>query len=60
MLLETSGSSSYHDEEKLNDFLEKSFNSGVILDGTLTGEPSKIKVKISFFFLLLNISGVIW
>ncbi|KAK2709150.1 D-2-hydroxyglutarate dehydrogenase, mitochondrial-like [Artemia franciscana] len=43
MLLETSGSSSYHDEEKLNDFLEKSFNSGVILDGTLTGEPSKIK-----------------
>lgn len=43
MLIETSGSRSDHDEEKLNSFLEKSMESGRVLDGTVTTEPSKIK-----------------
>lgn len=43
MLIETAGSRSEHDEEKLNNFLEKSMSNGHVLDGTVTTSPSQIK-----------------
>lgn len=43
MLIETSGSHEEHDEEKLSKFLENSMASGIVLDGTTTNEPSKMK-----------------
>ncbi|XP_037903422.1 D-2-hydroxyglutarate dehydrogenase, mitochondrial isoform X2 [Hermetia illucens] len=43
MLIETSGSNGTHDEEKLNNFLLKCFESGNVLDGTIASEPSKIQ-----------------
>ncbi|KAJ4443708.1 hypothetical protein ANN_05383 [Periplaneta americana] len=43
MLIETSGSNGAHDEEKLNKFLEASMANGVVLDGTVASEPSRIK-----------------
>ncbi|KAB7507624.1 D-2-hydroxyglutarate dehydrogenase, mitochondrial, partial [Armadillidium nasatum] len=42
MLIETSGSNATHDEEKLNTFLESTMNSGLINDGTVASEPSKM------------------
>ena len=45
MLIETSGSNGTHDEEKLTDFLERSLASGVVCDGTVASEPSRIKVR---------------
>lgn len=42
VLIETSGSDGAHDEEKLNRFLEKAMSSGIVLDGTVTNEPSRI------------------
>ena len=44
MLIETSGSNGTHDEEKLTNFLENSMANGVVLDGTVASEPSRIKV----------------
>jgi len=41
MLLETSGSNSCHDEEKLNLFLEHMMGEGVVTDGTVATAPSK-------------------
>lgn len=46
VLIETSGSDSTHDEEKMNRFLEEMMNSGDVLDGTLASEPTKVKVGI--------------
>ncbi|XP_049857866.1 D-2-hydroxyglutarate dehydrogenase, mitochondrial isoform X1 [Schistocerca gregaria] len=43
MLIETSGSDSKHDEEKLSKFLEEAMSSNLVRDGTLTNEPSRIK-----------------
>lgn len=43
MLIETSGSRSDHDEDKLNAFLESAMERGDILDGTVTSEKSKIQ-----------------
>ncbi|XP_025829503.1 D-2-hydroxyglutarate dehydrogenase, mitochondrial-like [Agrilus planipennis] len=43
MLIETSGSNSTHDEEKLNSFLDNVMSDGTVLDGTVTSDPSKIK-----------------
>ncbi|XP_044014586.1 D-2-hydroxyglutarate dehydrogenase, mitochondrial [Aphidius gifuensis] len=43
MIIETSGSNQKHDEEKLNDFLEKSMSNNFIEDGTLSGDPAKIQ-----------------
>lgn len=50
MLIETSGSRSDHDEEKLSTFLEALMEKGVVLDGTVTTDPGKIKVfnKINY------------
>jgi len=44
MLIETSGSNGTHDEEKLTNFLESSMASGVVCDGTVASEPSRIKL----------------
>lgn len=45
MLIETSGSNSAHDEEKLNAFLEDIMGDGTVLDGTVTNEPGRSKVE---------------
>ena len=44
VLIETSGSNSKHDEEKLNSFLENAMSSEIISDGTIATEVSKMKV----------------
>ncbi|XP_047527172.1 D-2-hydroxyglutarate dehydrogenase, mitochondrial [Vanessa atalanta] len=43
VLIETHGSDETHDNEKLNRFLSQEMESGLILDGTVTSEPAKIK-----------------
>ncbi|XP_058454629.1 D-2-hydroxyglutarate dehydrogenase, mitochondrial isoform X1 [Malaya genurostris] len=43
MLIETSGSNMEHDEDKLIKFLEKSMEDGLVLDGTVTKEPTKMR-----------------
>ncbi|XP_071481119.1 D-2-hydroxyglutarate dehydrogenase, mitochondrial-like isoform X1 [Diadema antillarum] len=43
MLVETSGSNSAHDEEKLNSFLESALSAGYVADGTVATEVSKIQ-----------------
>ncbi|XP_066413034.1 D-2-hydroxyglutarate dehydrogenase, mitochondrial isoform X1 [Molothrus aeneus] len=44
VLIETSGSNSTHDEEKLNSFLEQAMASGLVTDGTVATDEKKIKV----------------
>lgn len=46
MLVETHGSDEGHDAEKLNRFLDKEMESGLIIDGTVTSEPAKMQVSI--------------
>ncbi|KAI5645202.1 FAD binding domain-containing protein [Phthorimaea operculella] len=43
VLVETHGSDEGHDAEKLNRFLSKEMDSGLILDGTVTSEPNKMQ-----------------
>lgn len=43
VLIETSGSNSTHDEEKLNSFLEQAMTSGLVTDGTVAVDDKKIK-----------------
>ncbi|XP_017681825.1 PREDICTED: D-2-hydroxyglutarate dehydrogenase, mitochondrial isoform X2 [Lepidothrix coronata] len=43
VLIETSGSNSAHDEEKLNNFLEQATASGLVTDGTVATDDKKIK-----------------
>lgn len=43
MMIETSGSNAEHDMEKLNNFLQLAMDKGDVIDGTFTGEPSKIQ-----------------
>jgi D-2-hydroxyglutarate dehydrogenase len=43
MLIESSGSRADHDEEKLNAFLENTMSQGLVMDGTVTNEPSKMR-----------------
>ncbi|XP_065603883.1 D-2-hydroxyglutarate dehydrogenase, mitochondrial [Cyrtonyx montezumae] len=43
VLIETSGSNSTHDEEKLNSFLEQATTSGLVTDGTVAVDDKKIK-----------------
>lgn len=45
VLVETHGSDESHDADKLNKFLTKEMESGLILDGTVTSEPSKMQVS---------------
>ncbi|XP_050723158.1 D-2-hydroxyglutarate dehydrogenase, mitochondrial-like isoform X2 [Eriocheir sinensis] len=42
MLIETSGSDGTHDEEKLNTFLEDALGSGIVADGTVASESSRM------------------
>ncbi|XP_040982697.1 D-2-hydroxyglutarate dehydrogenase, mitochondrial isoform X2 [Aquila chrysaetos chrysaetos] len=44
VLIETSGSNSTHDEEKLNNFLEQTMTSGSVTDGTVATDDKKIKM----------------
>lgn len=53
LLIETSGSNEDHDELKVNSFLETALSEHFILNGIVTGEPSKIKVN-TFRFRLRN------
>ncbi|NXX22705.1 D2HDH protein, partial [Podargus strigoides] len=53
VLIETSGSNSTHDEEKLNNFLEQAMTSGLVTDGTVATDDKKIKA--SHCFLLCNL-----
>lgn len=46
MVIETQGSNNTHDEEKLNQFLESVMSEGLVLDGTATNEPAKMRVNI--------------
>ncbi|XP_064418543.1 D-2-hydroxyglutarate dehydrogenase, mitochondrial [Latimeria chalumnae] len=43
IVIETSGSSATHDEEKLSSFLEEVMTSGLVTDGTVATEDNKIK-----------------
>ncbi|XP_065090994.1 D-2-hydroxyglutarate dehydrogenase, mitochondrial-like [Ochlerotatus camptorhynchus] len=43
MLIETTGSNSSHDEEKVQDFLEHALSTGTVGDGVVTNEPSKME-----------------
>lgn len=57
MLIETSGSRMDHDEEKLNKFLQYVMEKRLVLDGTVTNEPGKMKVrKICTIFQLISSS----
>lgn len=59
MLIETSGSRADHDEEKLNAFLESVMEKGLVLNGTVTNEPTKMKVLFKCFvsYLLFTYLG---
>lgn len=43
ILIETSGSEGVHDKEKLSRFLDTMLQSGLVLDGTVASETSKIQ-----------------
>ncbi|KAM3962905.1 D-2-hydroxyglutarate dehydrogenase, mitochondrial-like [Aphomia sociella] len=43
VLAETHGSNEHHDQEKLSQFLSKEMKSGLILDGIVTSEPTKMQ-----------------
>lgn len=45
-LIETSGSNPSHDEEKLNHFLETLMEDGIVQDGTLATETTKVQVQM--------------
>lgn len=45
LLLETSGSNEEHDNAKLNSFLESALVQNYVLNGVVTGEPSKVQVS---------------
>lgn len=45
MLLETQGSNNAHDEEKMTKFLTDVMEDGIVKNGIVTNEPSKMKVR---------------
>lgn len=49
VLIEVSGSNAAHDEEKLNAFLESAMGEGIVSDGTVTNEPSRMQVNRSCY-----------
>lgn len=51
MLIETSGSRLDHDEAKLNKFLEHVMDNRLVLDGTVTNDPGKMKVRLKMCFV---------
>lgn len=46
MLLETQGSNIAHDEDKMTKFLNDVMDDGIVKNGIVTNEPSKMKVRI--------------
>lgn len=44
IVIETQGSDDTHDQEKVTRFLESVMGDGTVIDGTVTNEPSKMKV----------------
>lgn len=54
VLIETSGSHSEHDEQKLQSFVDVATSSELVKDGVIATEPSKIKV----FFHISNFAAV--
>lgn len=46
MLIETQGSNNAHDEEKITKFLSDAIDTGIVKNGVVTNEPSKMKVRI--------------
>lgn len=61
MLIETSGSCKEHDEEKLNNFLQKAMEKSLVVDGVTTNEPGKMKniwqMRERIADSLINIDG---
>lgn len=61
MLIETSGSHKDHDEEKLNDFLQKAMETYLVVDGVSTNEPGKMRniwlLRERIADSLINIDG---
>lgn len=61
MLIETSGSNHGHDEEKLNNFLQKAMETNLVVDGVSTNEPGKMKniwaMRERIADSLINIDG---
>lgn len=55
MLVEVSGSQPVHDELKLNSFLESAMGEGIVSDGTVTSEPSRIQVTETLYSYFKNI-----
>lgn len=47
IVIETAGSNSAHDEEKLHNFLEEVMTSSLVTDGTVATEATKIKALCS-------------
>ncbi|XP_056445861.1 D-2-hydroxyglutarate dehydrogenase, mitochondrial [Gadus chalcogrammus] len=43
IVIETSGSNSAHDEEKLHSFLEEAMTSSLVTDGTVASDDTKVK-----------------
>ncbi|NWY58692.1 D2HDH protein, partial [Chionis minor] len=58
VLIETSGSNSTHDEEKLNNFLEQAMTSGLVTDGTVATDDKKIKA--TRFIWISLIPQMLW
>jgi FAD/FMN-containing dehydrogenase len=54
VLVETSGSNSEHDEQKLQSFVDATMKSELVKDGTIATDSSKIKVKFLRNFLIVN------
>ncbi|NXL53672.1 D2HDH protein, partial [Podilymbus podiceps] len=59
VLIETSGSNSIHDEEKLNYFLEQAMTSGLVTDGTVATDDKKIKASTRLICISL-IHQTLW
>lgn len=57
MLIETHGSSTVHDEEKMGKFVLGLIEDGTALDGIATNEPSKMKVSEVSALLLFRSSS---
>lgn len=63
MLIETEGSNSEHDSEKLHKFLQKAMDKSLACDGFVTNEPGKMAVFTLHRFLtkmFTNFSFLIW
>ncbi|NWI34335.1 D2HDH protein, partial [Sula dactylatra] len=60
VLIETSGSNTTHDEEKLNNFLEQAMTSGLVADGTVATDDKKIKARGTWFIWISLIHQMLW